>query len=306
MRIRVLIGALAALFALSSVPAYAVTYAVGNGPGSVIARPCGSGATAVGTICTGSGVPSQNCSVGALYIRTDGALGTGLYECSATNTWSAIDFTGTATNANNIAITSDTSTSASMCPTWVTTNTGNLPAKVSCSKFFFNPAAGVSGGLTISNDDVSSIFISTAEVNASDRNWAIRNRYGANSTLEIDASAAQGGSPTVLKWSLDGITGNMTAVGTVTAQTVHPTCTSSTIIPCKFTWTCTMSSGACTTTQSVPASGTCVVTPTVSPELSSTNVVSTWVTLATTTLTIHVADMLGTSSAAFSGNGECL
>ena len=53
----------------------------------------------------------------------------------------------TATNATNIAITDDTSTNATVYPTWVTTTTGNLPAKTSSTKLKFNPSTGA---LTVS------------------------------------------------------------------------------------------------------------------------------------------------------------
>lgn len=48
----------------------------------------------------------------------------------------------TATNATNTAITNDTTTNATMYPTWVTANTGNLPQKVSSTKLSFNPSTG--------------------------------------------------------------------------------------------------------------------------------------------------------------------
>lgn len=48
-----------------------------------------------------------------------------------------------ATNAANTAITDDTSTSATVYPSWVTANTGNLPQKVSSTKLKFNPSTGV-------------------------------------------------------------------------------------------------------------------------------------------------------------------
>lgn len=48
----------------------------------------------------------------------------------------------TATNATNIAITDDTSTNATVYPTWVTTTTGNLPAKTTSTKLKFNPSTG--------------------------------------------------------------------------------------------------------------------------------------------------------------------
>ena len=58
---------------------------------------------------------------------------------------------GTATNANNVAITDDTTTASEMYVSWVTSTTGNLPIKVSSTKFKFNPSTGVltaTGGVT--------------------------------------------------------------------------------------------------------------------------------------------------------------
>ena len=50
---------------------------------------------------------------------------------------------GTITNADNIGITNDTTTNATMFLTWVTANTGYLPAKVTSTKLTFNPSTGV-------------------------------------------------------------------------------------------------------------------------------------------------------------------
>jgi hypothetical protein len=49
---------------------------------------------------------------------------------------------GTATAASTITIVNDVATNANMYPTWVTTNTGNLPLKVSSTKIWFNPSTG--------------------------------------------------------------------------------------------------------------------------------------------------------------------
>lgn len=86
-------------------------------------------------------------------------LGTGLSFNPNTNNLSTTTFTGalvgnastatsatsatTATNATNIAVTDDTTTNATMYPLWVTTTTGNLPAKLSSTKMTFNPSTGV-------------------------------------------------------------------------------------------------------------------------------------------------------------------
>jgi hypothetical protein len=63
-------------------------------------------------------------------------------------------FSGTATNADNIGVTDDIATNATMYPLWVTANTGYLPGKVSSTKLSFNPSTGLltstgfSGSLT--------------------------------------------------------------------------------------------------------------------------------------------------------------
>ncbi len=67
----------------------------------------------------------------------------------STDTLTATNFAGnattattatTGTNATNTAITDDTTTNATMYPTWVTASTGNVPQKVSSSKLTFNPS----------------------------------------------------------------------------------------------------------------------------------------------------------------------
>lgn len=51
--------------------------------------------------------------------------------------------TGNAGSSTAAAITDDTTTNATMFPTWVTANTGNLPVKVSSTKVTFNPSTGM-------------------------------------------------------------------------------------------------------------------------------------------------------------------
>jgi len=65
---------------------------------------------------------------------------------AVTNTLTAVNFVGTfigtATNADNVKITDDTTTNATMYIPWFTTNTGYLPTYVSSSKLTFNPFSG--------------------------------------------------------------------------------------------------------------------------------------------------------------------
>ena len=56
-----------------------------------------------------------------------------------------------ATNTTNTGITDDTTTNATVYPTWVTANTGNLPQRVTSTKLTFNPSTGVltsTGGIS--------------------------------------------------------------------------------------------------------------------------------------------------------------
>lgn len=78
-------------------------------------------------------------------------LDTTLTYNPSTDTLTATNFAGnattattatTGTNATNTAITDDTTTNATVYPTWVTAATGNLPQKVSSTKVTFNPSTG--------------------------------------------------------------------------------------------------------------------------------------------------------------------
>lgn len=50
-----------------------------------------------------------------------------------------------ATASGTVTVVDDTTTNATMYPTWVTTTTGNLPAKVSSTKLTFNPSTSIIG-----------------------------------------------------------------------------------------------------------------------------------------------------------------
>jgi hypothetical protein len=81
------------------------------------------------------------------YVLTAGASAPQYVAQSTLSVGSATTAT-TATNATNVGITDDTTTNATVYPTWVTANTGNLPQKVSSTKLSFNPSTGA---LTVSN-----------------------------------------------------------------------------------------------------------------------------------------------------------
>lgn len=97
--------------------------------------------------------PSTNTMTTTTFVGAlTGNATTATSATSATTATSATSAT-TATNATNTAITDDTTTNATMYPTWVTAATGNLPQKVSSTKMSFNPGTSTLfvPSLTISN-----------------------------------------------------------------------------------------------------------------------------------------------------------
>jgi hypothetical protein len=67
-------------------------------------------------------------------------------------TVAADTFTGTIENATNTAITNDDATNATMYPTWVTADTGNLPQKTSSTNLTWNPSTGTLGATVFSGN----------------------------------------------------------------------------------------------------------------------------------------------------------
>lgn len=65
---------------------------------------------------------------------------TAVSNLTGTNSGDQTTVSGNAGSATTTAITDDTTTNATMYPTWVTTTTGNLPQKVSSTKLTFNPS----------------------------------------------------------------------------------------------------------------------------------------------------------------------
>ena len=98
------------------------TVAVGNG---------GTGVTTLTGLAYGNGTSAFTAATAAQVVSVIGST-------AVTN----------ATNATNSAITDDTTTNATVYPTWVTSTTGNLPLKTSSTKLSFNPSTGA---LSVSN-----------------------------------------------------------------------------------------------------------------------------------------------------------
>ncbi|MFA4917492.1 MAG: hypothetical protein WC560_12600, partial [Syntrophales bacterium] len=110
--------------------------------------------TSITGLLKGNGTAMSAATSGTDYSLGTSALATGILKSTITTGALTIavagdfptlnqDTTGTATNATNTGITDDTTTAATMYPTWVTTTTGNLPQKVSSTKLSFIPSTGV-------------------------------------------------------------------------------------------------------------------------------------------------------------------
>lgn len=79
----------------------------------------------------------NNANSGNLLLSVNGS---NLLTFNGNVVYDASQTVAAATNTTNTAITDDTTTNATMYPTWVTANTGNLPQKVSSTKITFNPS----------------------------------------------------------------------------------------------------------------------------------------------------------------------
>lgn len=110
--------------------------------------------TVKGNATSGTAVPTDltmtSCSTAASAVIWTTNTGFG---CNTSITANTATTATTATNATNTAVTDDTTTNATMYPTWVTTTTGNLPQKLSSTKLTFNPSTGnlFATQLTIAN-----------------------------------------------------------------------------------------------------------------------------------------------------------
>jgi len=102
---------------------------------------------------------------------------------SATSATSATTAT-TATNATNTAVTDDTATNATMYPTWVTANTGNLPQKVTSTKLTFNPSTGTLAATAFSGSGAS-----LTSLTAGNLSGTIPSAVLGNSTLYVGTTA---------------------------------------------------------------------------------------------------------------------
>jgi len=99
--------------------------------------------TVAGTLVVGNGGTGVATLSGLAYGNGTSAFtaATAAQVVSVISTTAVTNATN-ATNATNIGITDDTTTASAVYPTWVTTTTGNLPAKTASTKFSFIPSTG--------------------------------------------------------------------------------------------------------------------------------------------------------------------
>lgn len=166
------------------------------GPGVAI----GSGAAdpGAGNLNLGGGKLQNNgtdpTGTGAYVRATSPALVTPALGTPASGV--ATNLTGTASsltagNATNVGITDDTTTNATMYPTWVTTTTGNLPEKISSTKLTFNPNSGQLSAILFGGSTATAAVDTNSTVLAS-TGFVIG--QAASATPLIDGSAAVGTS----------------------------------------------------------------------------------------------------------------
>lgn len=119
--------------------AYHKFYVGGNAVGQKIATISSTGAAVVGAISATTTVTATTQLISSVATGTAPLVVSSTTQVANLNAATAGSATS-ATNATNTAITDDTTTNATMYPTWVTAATGNLPQKVSSTKLTFNPS----------------------------------------------------------------------------------------------------------------------------------------------------------------------
>lgn len=156
------------------------------------------------------------------YVKADGSRGLSADWNAGAHSITATTFVGaltgnastatTATNATNTGITDDTTTNATMYPSWVTTTTGNLPQKVSSSKLTFNPSSGTLSSTTFVGALTGNASTATAATTAT-----ITNDNATNSTVfPVWTLVASGNNALTIsssKLTFNPSTGMLTATG---------------------------------------------------------------------------------------------
>ena len=165
---------------------------LGTGVATALAVNVGSAGAFV-TFNGALGTPSSG--VATNLTGTASGLSIGGNAATATSATTAT----TATNATNTAITDDTTTNATMYPTWVTTTTGNLPQKTASTKLSFVPSTGVlsaTGFAGSTLNGASTLALQTGGTNAlsfdSSQNLSILGTYISQGRYRIYSNGSGG------------------------------------------------------------------------------------------------------------------
>jgi hypothetical protein len=96
-------------------------------------------------------------------------------------------------------------------------------------------------------------------------------------------------------------------VGGTLVALQHNACTAASGIPCEFTWSLTLNSGAGSTSQSVPAFSIRTVTATQVPIAPTADLITTWVDppSSKTSIFVYAQDVQSSAMGPFGGLGNC-
>jgi len=199
--------------------------------------------TVAGTLVAGNGGTGVATLTGLAYGNGTSAFtaATAAQIVAAISTTAVTNATN-ATNATNIGITDDTTTATAVYPTWVTTTTGNLPAKTASTKLSFIPSTGylTVTGITspiINNPTVTNYVESVVAIGTVTTSNTLSLTNGTVQTATLTASTActftmptaTAGKSFVLLLKQAASTGNGTATftsvkwGTAGAPTITAT-----------------------------------------------------------------------------------
>jgi hypothetical protein len=193
---------------------------LGTGVATALAVAVGSAGAFV-TFNGALGTPSSG--VATNLTGTASGLSIGGNAATATSATSATS----ATNATNIGITDDTTNVSTVYPTWVTTTTGNLPAKTSSTKLSFVPSTGTltattfSGGWSAMPTGTAMIFQQTAAPTG----WTKVTTYNNYALRIVSGTASTGGTvaftTAFASQSVAGTVGNTTLTTTTMPSHTH-------------------------------------------------------------------------------------
>jgi hypothetical protein len=240
---QVLIGNTSAAPSWAALSSSAVTSITFGSTGLTPATATQGAVSVAGTLVVGNGGTGVATLTGLAYGNGTSAFtaATAAQIVSAISTTAVTNATN-ATNATNIGITDDTTTSSAVYPTWVTTTTGNLPAKTASTKFSFIPSTGylTVTGLTspiINNPTVTNYVESVVAIGTVTTSNTLSLTNGTVQTATLTASTActftmptaTAGKSFVLLLKQAASTGNGTATftsvkwGTAGAPTITAT-----------------------------------------------------------------------------------